>query len=137
MKIDGLPVVDAKKKCVINIKMADVKSAKTKDPGACAAAKACLRATKVEQARVHIGRVYLLRGNKWERYLTPKALRSEIISFDRGAKFQPGVFTLYAPHPTAKVGKMQGSATGQRDKPKKKRAKYHIVSGVRQYGANR
>ncbi len=147
MKINDLPVIDASKKITITITPKDVLKGNTKDPGACAAAQACIREVpKCTAARVHLGRTYLQLDKKWVRFQTPEALRSEIISFDRGHEFQPGEYVLRAMAPSERQnrGKRNGSSKpGARDKgsktriPKKPRAKPHVVYGVRASGANR
>lgn len=130
MKIDGKPVVDGQRRIKITITPQDVSLGKSKNPTSCAAAQACIRQLHIPAARVHVGRTYLLMGNKWVRYHTPESLRTEIISFDRGTKFSPGDYTLTPMQPTHRGnGKRQGSA-----KPptfKKKRAKPHFATGVR------
>ena len=141
MKIAGIPVVDANKNVIIKITARDVRDGKTKDPGSCAAARACMRDMGASQARVHLGRTYLKVDKKWIRFETPEALRSEIISFDRGHDFQAGTYTLRVVRPSHKGGrKAQGSAVSK-TKPygakKKARAKPHVVHGVRAHGANR
>lgn len=147
MKINDFPVVNATKKISITITPRDVLNGNTKDPGACAAAKACMREVDgCTAARVHLGRTYLKMDKKWIRFQTPVALRAEIISFDRGHEFQPGEYVLRAltPSERAKTGRRQGSnKPGARDKgsknrtPSKHRAKPHVVHGVRSSGANR
>src|SRR5229473_1329182 len=127
MKIAGLPVVDAPKKRTITITESDVEKGNTKDPAKCAAAQALLREKDCTEARVHIGRTYLKIGKKWVRYHTPESLRGEIISFDRGAMFQPGEYTLTPMQPSKKAtGKAQGSFTAKK-KGTNPRAKYHVV----------
>jgi hypothetical protein len=139
MKIADFPVVDAKKKLTITITPQDIAKGDTKDPGACAAAQACMRQANCTKARVHIGRTYLLVDKKWVRYHTPRSLRGEIISFDRGTTFQPGEYTLMPMRPSARTGKAQ-SRTQNHPKPKvrlKHRTKPHVVHGIRERGANR
>jgi hypothetical protein len=135
MKINGTPVVDAPHNVKLTITAADIRKGDTKDPGACAAAQACMRQLHAKAARVHIGRTYLLIDKKWMRFQTPGDLRSEIVAFDRGGTFEPGEYHLAAMSPANKLGKRQGS-----NKPKKnriKRAKPHIITGIRAHGAAR
>jgi len=137
MRIAGLPVVDAPRKLTIRVTESDVQKGNTKDPGKCAAAQALLREKDCTEARVHLGRTYLKLGKKWVRYHTPVSLRGEIISFDRGAIFQPGEYTLTPMQPSHRAtGKAHGSPKTKK-KGTKPRAKPHIVYGVRQHGANR
>lgn len=128
MKINGLPVVNAKKSIVLHIKKNDIERGKIKKPGACAAAIACERQLGCTEARVHVGRTYVRYNGKWERFLTSQALRAEIVAFDRGGKFEPGDYRLI---------KMQPSRLGDKTRDKrrvrtgKRRSKYHTLSGVR------
>lgn len=139
MEIAGLKVVDATKPLKITISKADVAKGDTKDPGACAAARAAVRSGECTEARVHIGRTYLKVKTPsgraaWRRYLTPKSLRTEIVAFDRGATFAPGEYTLVPlPPATRKArGTAHGSDTNKNNhRPKIARIKHHKVSGVR------
>lgn len=109
MKINGVPVVDAKKPAKIKIFKQDIDKSTKKDPGMCAAAVAALRTfSNVNEARVHLKRIYLRVGKgpteRWLRYETPTALRQEIISFDRGGKFEPGDYQLKVSAPSERLG---------------------------------
>lgn len=141
MEIAGLKVVDGKRPVRITITENDVAKGKTKDPAACAAARAALRTEACTEARVHLGRTYLKVKTEtgrqhWVRYQTPDSIRSEIISFDRGADFTPGEYMLQPMSPANRLGAGRGSDTG-RNKPRHKkiaRTKHHQVSGVRHHG---
>lgn len=145
MKINGVPVLDAKKSIVLKITPKDVTLGNTKDPGSCAAARCLLRQPDVEAARVHIARTYVKIAGKWMRYKTTAPLRQEIVTFDRGGVFEPGTYMLKPLSEwEAASGRRQGSnKAGARDRgskdrtPKKPRRKYHAVTGVRASGANR
>lgn len=140
MKINGTPVIDATKSILIHISQRDVNTSKTKDPASCAAAKCCMRTiTQCEGARIHVGRAYLKMGGKWVRYLTSPALRTEIVAFDRGADFMPGVYSLSAIPPSMKVGTKKpkkGGPSTQGKRARKLRV-YHITTNVRPRGANK
>jgi hypothetical protein len=148
MEINGKKVVDATKPLRIVINADDAERGTTKDPSACAAARAILRGYKkkgVKNARVHLGRVYLEYPDKWVRYLTPDSLRAEIISFDRGntAKFMEGAYTLHKVYRPERFGardKPQGrtstSVLAPSKRPKIARS-IHQIEGVRAHGANR
>lgn len=131
MKIDGVKVADAKKKLKIEIIPLDIKSASKKRPDCCAIAKACKRQFPIKEIRVHLSRIYMRdNADKWTRFLTPKALRTEIIAFDRGGVFEPGTYTLPKPHAT--TGKRQGTTTNDHNKRYKiKKRKRHVVTNVR------
>lgn len=143
IKFEGKEVKDATKKLVIEIARQDIVGGKTKAPDACAAAKACLRQIpKCTQARVYKTRTYLKIGNQWLRYHTPSSMRVEIVAFDRGTNFLPGVYVLSPLQPSHRNG---GSARGGTDKAKKKGTKprlkkgekkpYHKLEGVREFKA--
>lgn len=133
-EIDGIPVIDAKKSIQLEINERDVKFADKKEPADCAAARACRRSLHAIEARIHLGRVYI-RMNKgnWNRYITSRPLRAEIIAFDRGGAFEPGEYSLLAPGPNKKLtGKRKGGIKPFiRGASNKKRRKPHVVTNVR------
>lgn len=144
MKIGGLPVVDANKPLRVKITPRDIARGDNKNPSGCAAARAIMRQTHCTQARVHIGRVYVKDDQKkrWVRYRTPMAMRSEIISFDRGSEFAPGEYIIPPIQPShrgdGKRRRIAKPGTGHgRNNPHKTKSKPHVVSGIRPRGANR
>jgi hypothetical protein len=138
MQISGLPVVDASRRLMLRISKTDIKKGKSKDPGACAAARCALRSVKnVEQVRVHKSRTYLNVGRKWVRYHTPVSLRTEIVSFDRAGVFEPGSYVLTPMNPAHRGGVKRKAGAHPHKYTGKRRAKYHVVTGVRAFGANR
>jgi hypothetical protein len=160
MEIAGKKVVDAKRPAKIVITVRDTKIGDNKNPSSCAAALAAKRdVPECLSARVHIGRVYIEHKDKWVRYLTPEALRTEIVAFDRGGSFQPGGYVLKAPSPSETVEgrkersesqriKDRAAAALSRSKPghvsqrprkalKIARIKRHKVTGIRPKGAVR
>jgi hypothetical protein len=156
MEINGKRVVDATKPVTIKITPKDVADGANKNPSECAAAKAAKHSVPdCINARVHVGRVYIEQSSKWVRYNTSEALRTEIVSFDRGGSFQPGAYTL---RPMAESETTEGRARARRLKdhsgknrnklgssptksPRKTlrvaRIKRHEVTGIRPKGANR
>lgn len=130
MRINGLPVVDAKRSIVLHITAQDIAKGKTKKPDSCAAALACKRQLGCTEVRVHVGRTYVRFNGKWHRYLTSQDLRTEIVAFDRGGKFEPGNYKLLKMQPSRKKDKKfrTKARTGR------KRHKYHILTGVRPMG---
>jgi hypothetical protein len=98
-KINGLPVRNLVKRISLVISAEDCKKATKKAPNSCAAALACVRRVpNCLESRVHIGRIFLRikEGKKeyWLRGKAPQALRTEIIAFDRGGTFDPGVYII-------------------------------------------
>ena len=142
MRINGKKVVDATKPLRITISKRDASLGKTKDPGACAAARAIIRTlADVKGARVHLGRTYIEYPDKWVRYKTPDGLKTEIVSFDRGTKaeYAEGSYTLYAPSPTDRLGNRPKPTgrTGQKKRRPHIARIVHQIEGVRARGANR
>ena len=130
-QIDGFPVVDAKRPLKLEVTRADCNAATRKNPGCCAVAKACGRELKIKGVRVHLSRLYLLAGKTWTRYIVHNSMRSEIIAFDRGGKFQPGVYTFAAPSPSKLIGsKIKKGPKLTKGKPLTVRT-YKSVQGVR------
>lgn len=134
MKINGKPVVDAKRKLILTITADDVKKGSKRKPDCCAAAVACIRQENALAARVHASRIYIEYPRKWVRFVTPANLHTEIVSFDRGYRFETGDYSLAPFGPTQKAnGTRKGTDTGS-DRPrhkKKKRAPYHHLTGIR------
>lgn len=134
MKIDGKPVKDTKRRVVLTITERDVARGKSKQPDACAAAKACVRQLGALSARVYTSRTYVEFPRHWERFHTPSNLRTEIISFDRGHAFEPGDYTL-RPMQKSKVatGKRQGGPApkGRSNFPRR----YNKINGIRSHAA--
>jgi hypothetical protein len=131
-EIDGKPVINAKRAITLNIIKNDIAKADPKEPADCAVARACRRELHAKEVRVHLGRVYL-RSNEsnWVRYLTPKAMRAEIIAFDRGGSFEPGEFQLAPPPPSKQTGKRQSKSNSRKARGSAKRKPYHIITNVR------
>lgn len=128
-KLDGLPVVNARKSLTVHVSLKDIKAAKGKDPGRCAAALACVRQLGATEARIHLGRSYVRYNGKWERYTTSASLRSEVVAFDRGGKFEPGEYKLLKMAPHREMDKLRKRKTGPHNG--KKKNSYHFTVGVR------
>ena len=122
LEIDGLPVKDAKKSIRLEIMRDDIVNARKKDSTCCAVAKACKRGLSVKAVKVHLTRLYLNTDGKcFTRYIVGGAMRSEIIAFDRGGKFQPGIYNLAVPDKTKALGYSKKSRSVRKDekgKPK-------------------
>jgi hypothetical protein len=140
MEINGKPVVDGKKKWWLSIYDVDITTGRNKDPGNCAAARAILREhSEIRSVRVHIGRVFVELDKVWERYQTPHSLRSEIVAFDRGGSFMPGVHKILPVAPSTKARMKYHQKNYDKIKKTKKIAKkrrYNLY-GVRSRGATR
>lgn len=136
MKINGKKVVDARKSIMLTISKSDVTNGQIKKPDSCAIALACKRHFGAISAKVHLSRTYVELDNKWVRFHTPDALRTEIISFDRGKKFEEGEYKIPAIRPSARLtGKATGSEINKtnpnRNRNTNAKGKHHFVIGVR------
>lgn len=134
MKINGLPVKNAKKPVLLHILPKDISASKSKKPDNCAAAVACKRQLGATEARVHVGRTFLRFNGHWERYYTSRALRAEIVAFDRGGKFEPGEYMLQRLSPKQVNRGKQTTYPKTTTKKVKKRAKYHVLTNIRPVG---
>ncbi len=137
MKINGKKVVDAKGPLHLVITPTDVSNGKIKEAGSCAAAVAAKRQCNgAIGARVYRTRAYVEYKNKVVRYRTGSALRTEIVSFDRGHKFEAGAYDLNPPfHSDALTGKHRGGPHGDDNtrahRRNAKKRQYHLVTGIR------
>jgi hypothetical protein len=152
MQINGKKVVDATRKARIVITDRDITEGDNKNPSGCAAARAAKRTLPhCISARVHIGRIYIEQEKRWLRYFTPDSLRSEIIAFDRGGRFQPGEYVLKTPgrsetEEARREYRERGGSAASRNKPGHSKTKSprkvrvamikrHSVTGIRPKGA--
>lgn len=135
MKIEGKKVIDAKKPLVLAITPKDVAKGRKRRPDCCAAAQACIRQLKADQARVFLSRVYVEFPDKWVRYSTPRNLRTEIVSFDRGHRFEAGDYRLAPLQPSVSIGKDRKNGRaypkGKKTPQRGNRMKQHVTAGVR------
>lgn len=136
--INGKHIINSKKRLLFSILPDDVQKGKGKQPDSCAAAIACVRQFGAISARVHVSRTYLEFDKHWVRFATPASLRTEIVSFDRGNKFEPGAYELVPVYPSAQAnGKRQGgNGHDGASKPKRKRATPHVLNNVRSSAVN-
>lgn len=128
--LNGLPVLDAKRKFTLRVTESDIKKSTKRTPAGCAIAQACYRQLHVKEARIHLGRTYLRTNDtNWVRYQTPSSARSEIIAFDRGGTFEPTEITFRPVCVSERLGTSRNS--GPRLKNGRQRASPHVVTNVR------
>ena len=104
MKINGLPVFDAKEPISFAVTQRDIDRGGIKEPDSCAIALACKRKAHTKDARIHLTYSYLLEKDHWLRYRTPACISREIVAFDRGGSFEPGEYTLLVPFKSDRIG---------------------------------
>ena len=122
-------VEDAKEPITVEVTKQDNRSAKVKNHQACAMAVACKRLTKADGVIVSVMTAYVINGTKATRYTLPESVSREVVSFDREAGFDPGVYQMIPPCPTRKLGAIVGGNTGRTGTGKKK--VQHVTGGIR------
>ena len=108
-------VKDAKRPLSLHVSSVDVKGSQSKSHNHCALAVACMRAKKPLGVIASRSRLYVI--NKQGvalRYYTPPNARRELTSFDRGASFAPGVYTMTPPNEADQLGKKHKRPSGPR-----------------------
>lgn len=124
-------VVDATRPTVIEVAARDATAKGVKNHEECALAVACKRAFKLDGVIISRSTAYLIKGKKARRFQLPPGTAREVVSFDRGAGFQPGRYLLSSTEPSRRLGHRQGSAkdkgTGN-GKPKQFR---HVTANIR------
>jgi len=136
MKIGGKKVIDARGPLLLEVKACDIEGGQVKNPTGCAIARAVKRQLHAKSARVHLSRVYVEYDDKWVRYNTPLSARTELVSFDRGKKFEEGEYRLPPTQPANRLtGKRTGGSTSTKSKHGKgntnARGKHHVLTKVR------
>lgn len=127
----GDKVVDATQDLEISITKNDVTNSRKKDPNNCAAARAIKREYKCKEVAVFLSRTFVKNRNKWVRYITPASISREITSFDRGASFEPGEYSLKRPCDAQKLGYRPGGRNKTRTGTGKQR--YHVTANIRDW----
>lgn len=87
-------VVDAGRARVIEVEAVDLQSAAVRSHRTCAMAVACKRKLELDGVIMARTTAYLIKGRRATRYAVPQAVTREIISFDRGGGFEPGIYRL-------------------------------------------
>src|SRR5689334_1454435 len=134
-QIDGKPIVDATKPVTLEINTKDIAKADRKEPLDCVVARACRRDLGAKEVRVHLTRIYIRFGDgSWQRFVTPKSMRTDIIAFDRGGSFPPGSFVLNPPPASQKLtGRRAGGSVDKfghasKNPNRKKRVRHYRVT---------
>jgi hypothetical protein len=133
---EGLPVVDADQRMTLHIMPNDIEKANKKNPALCAAARAAQRELGTD-VRVFLTRTYVKHAKKWVRFLTPQSVGREIVSFDRGATFEPGEYTFTPAPPAARLGVVRSPTpkNRQREGTTARTAKArHVTGNIRERG---
>jgi hypothetical protein len=121
-------VVDALKPVVIEVNHSDASSKAVKNPLICAFARACERTFTADGVIIGLTVSYIVKGATATRYGNPETVSREIVSFDREAGFEEGIYLLSAISPTQRLGVQHrgGKPTGTG-----MRRSYHTTTNVR------
>lgn len=130
MRLNGLPVYDAKEPLVFTVTQRDVDRGGVQAPDSCAMALACKREHHYKDVRIYIAYSYVLEKDHWVRYRTPSCVGREIIAFDRGGTFDPGEYMLLAPAKSDRLGLMKRKRKSSGKRVSRKRF-MHITANVR------
>lgn len=124
-------VVDAVKSATIEVSAADSTKKGVKNHAECALAVACKKKFNLDGVIISRSTAYLVKGKKARRFQIPPGTAREVVSFDRGAGFEPGKYVLSPVSPDRRLGRRIGSnrdeATGN-GKPKPFR---HVTANIR------
>lgn len=138
--IDGLPVYDATEPLEIEVLPVDIVPRTRQNPEACALATATCRELSpkgVDHARFHLSRAYVRQADHWLRYEVTSSTRTEMVAFDRGGTFQPGVYYFWPLTEGRRSGSPGQGGAGKHTKSQKPRdtspkaGVMHKVEGVR------
>ena len=137
LKIDGLPVVDAKKTLHVEVLPTDIKKATRKDAYGCVMAVAVERTTGRE-TKIGLSRAYVKNEKNpkrkfWERHIVEGRVTREVIAYDRNGDFAEGEYTLSKPYPSNKLGitHYPSLPTAKRGTKGPRRVR-HVTVGVRE-----
>ena len=124
-------VKDAPKDLILTIEPEDIKTAKRRESGTCAAAYALCRMGTFNEARVYRNVTYARKlDGTWLRFITPKDLYVELMVFDRGGRMETGEYRLKAPTGTKRLGH-HPKPKGNAGKTGRLPTTPHIIESVR------
>lgn len=122
-------VEDATRALTIEVTRGDEARATRKAHKDCALAVACKRSKGLDGVIVSVKTAYLIKGTKAIRYNLPERVSREIISFDRGSRFEPGVYQLITPE--YKLGEHANGSQGH-GKDRSNKGTTHVkTTGIR------
>lgn len=124
-------VEDATKPLVIEVTKKDNESAAVKKHDGCALAVACKRKTKSDGVIVGTTTAYIINGHEAIRYKLLGTTTREIVSNDRGAGFDIGVYPLKVPTAANRLGVKRGKDPVNKGTGKNGAKFRHYTSGIR------
>lgn len=124
-------VVDANRPAKIEVMARDANPRAAKNHEACALAQACKRQLRLDGVIISRSTAYLIKGRKARRFRMTTAASREVVSFDRGSGFAPGVYVLGAICPNARLGTRQGSSRDRHTGAGPNKQFRHLTANVR------
>lgn len=126
-------VKDATDTIEIEVTRADTAVSKMRKHNGCAMAVACKRKLQLDGVVISRAIAYLIKGRIATRYSVPQAVVREVVSFDRGAGFAPGAYSLAPINASHALGARAKRSSVDRAQPGngKKRKKPHYTMDVR------
>ena len=125
---DVQTIKQAKRNLPIEVMRQDMTTKGRKKHDQCVMAEACKRSLHADGAIISLGTAYIIRGKTATRYKVPQAVSREIVSYDRGSSFEPGLYTLYVPQ----VQRAKQPETHKvLPRPSGRRKPAHLTSNVR------
>src|SRR5579862_680771 len=118
-------VVDAKRAVTIEVTKKDSATGKRRSHETCAMAVACEKMFKADGVVISRSNAYIIKKDKAIKFAIPQSVSREIVSFDRGAGFEPGIYQLSKPKKS--YPKSSGEHTGNG----KRKSHRHITDNVR------
>ena len=122
-------VYDASKPITIKVTKADNTASKKRVHNECALAVACKRTQHLDGVIVARSTAYLIKGTIATRYAVPIAGQKEIVAFDRGGGFAPGMYKLVKPQ--HQIGSHHGVAGNGKRTGEHIANRHHFTQGVR------
>ena len=124
-------VKDATSSILVEVTKRDQTVSKRSRHNECAMAVACRRATKADGIIISRSTAYVVKRNTATRYLVPERVSREIVSFDRGADFAAGTYTLSKPDPSCLIGMVKRSPDDRHTGSGAKHVSHHATTGIR------
>jgi hypothetical protein len=125
-------VIDGTRPVTIKVNGRDTTSKAIKNPLICAFALSCQRAFRADGVIIGLTSSYIIKGRHALRYKNPESVSREIVSFDRNAGFEEGVYQLSTVEPSRRFGvavHRGGNLTGKMGKRFR-----HVTKNVRVVG---
>lgn len=123
-------VVDARKDTEVEVTKRDTTSATVRNHKACAMAVACKRKMDLDGVIMSVSTAYLIKGATATRYKVPSSVSREIVTFDRGAAFEPGEYKLKGICDSQKLDRVRG-AINRSGAPTKAKRFHHKTTDIR------